>query len=183
VADELDLGGAVQSQARLTAAELCDRYGDQVYLFASMVSRGRLEADDIAQDALIRAIRALPRFRPSGGGLEAWLWTIVVNVARNHRRVASRRLALWERLRSQQDPADSGSDGPAPIESSDEKLIAAVRELPSRSRATIALRFGADLSFAEVGHQLRISEAAAKMAVHRGLRQLRARLEESNYDN
>jgi RNA polymerase sigma-70 factor (ECF subfamily) len=165
VADNLSLGGSVQSQAGLTAAELCDRYGDQVYLFACMVSRGQLEADDVAQDALIRAIGALPRFRPVAGGLEAWLWTIVVNVARNHRRLAFRREALWEQLRSREKLADIPSaDQPSLVEMTDEELIAAVRKLPARSRATIALRFGADLSFAEVGHQFGISKAAAKMA-------------------
>src|ERR1035437_6665210 len=128
-----------------------------------MVSRGQLEADDVAQDALIRAIGALPRFRPVAGGLEAWLWTIVVNVARNHRRLAFRREALWEQLRSREKLADIPSaDQPSLVEMTDEELIAAVRKLAARSRATIALRFGADLSFAEVGHQLGISKAAGR---------------------
>jgi RNA polymerase sigma factor (sigma-70 family) len=163
----------------MTAVELCDRYGAQVYLFASMVSRGQLEADDIAQDALVRAIKALPRFRPVRGGLEAWLWTIVVNVAHNHRRLAFRRQEMWERLRHRERSAEAPwGDEPAVFEIADEELVAAVRKLPPRSRAGIALRFGADLSFADVGRHLGISEAAAKTAVHRGLHLLRARLQE-----
>jgi RNA polymerase sigma factor (sigma-70 family) len=179
VADDFSARPKAQAAANLTAAELCDRYGAQVYLFASMVSRGQLEADDIAQDALIRAIKALPRFRPVRGGLEGWLWTIVVNVARNHRKLAFRQAELWERLRHREAHAAAPRvEDAAVIEIGDHDLVAAVRKLPPRSRAGIALRFGADLSFAEVGRHLGISEAAAKMAVHRGLQLLRARLQE-----
>ncbi len=175
--------GSGQVRTDLTAHELCDHYGDRVYVFATMVSRGTIEADDIAQDALVRAVRSLPRFKARQGGVEAWLWTIVVNVARSHRRMAFRRDELWDRLRQGNDQATA-----PPAEESvlaamgDPEVIEAVRSLPARSRAAIALRFGADLGFVEVGHQMGISEAAAKMAVQRGLQKLRASLQERKYE-
>ena len=47
--------------AGLTAEELCRQYAERVYRFAAMISRGETEAEDLAQDALERAIRSLPR--------------------------------------------------------------------------------------------------------------------------
>ena len=169
--------------AQLTAHELCDIYGDRVYRFAAMVSRGSLEADDIAQDALVRAVRSLPRFRPVRGGMEAWLWTIVVNVARRHRRLAFRREELWDRLRQHDRFATAPPADDAVLAGmGDPDLVEAVRSLPARSRAAVALRFGADLAFAQVGRELGISEPAARMAVHRGLQGLRARLKEKSIE-
>ena len=169
-----------QASARLTARELCDMYGDRVYRFAAMVSRDSVDADDIAQDALMRAVRALPRFRPVRGGMEAWLWTIVVNVARQHRRLAFRREEVWDRLRQRERLASApAADVAALAAMGDPDLVEAVRSLPARSRAAIALRFGADLEFAEVARQLRVSEPAARMAVHRGLQALRSHLKEN----
>jgi DNA-directed RNA polymerase specialized sigma24 family protein len=67
----------------LSAGELCERYAARVYHFASMVAGSDLEAEDLAQSALERALRGLPRFDSRKGQVEAWLWRIVVNVARD----------------------------------------------------------------------------------------------------
>jgi RNA polymerase sigma factor (sigma-70 family) len=77
--------------------ELCARYLERVYRFAAMVSRNRQDADDLAQEAMERAIRGLAGFDPSKGEIEAWLWRIVVNVGRDAGRVARRQQALTER--------------------------------------------------------------------------------------
>jgi DNA-directed RNA polymerase specialized sigma24 family protein len=85
--------------APLDATQFWERHGAQVYKFAAMVCRGDVEAEDLAQEALLRAIRALPRFQPRDGRTEAWLWRIVVNTGRDLGRVAKRRTILLELLR------------------------------------------------------------------------------------
>ena len=63
------------AEATITdAAELCELYAPRVYRFAAMVSRGEVEADDLAQDALERAIRRLGTFDPARGTIDACLW-------------------------------------------------------------------------------------------------------------
>ena len=57
----------------LSAGELCERYAARVYQFASMVAGSDLEAEDLAQSALERALRGLPRFDSRKGQVEAWL--------------------------------------------------------------------------------------------------------------
>jgi len=160
----------------MTADELCERYADRVYRFAAMVSRSTDDARDLAQEALEHAIRGLPKMDPERGDVEGWLYRIVVNAARDAGRVARRQQALLERARTLMvRPPRPGSGPPAGV--ADAELLNAIRQLPPRERAVIALRFGADLDHAAVGRALGISSAAAGMATRRAIAALRARLE------
>src|SRR3989475_6929227 len=136
----LTTGPAEAEPVPLDGAQLWDCHGAQVYKFAAMVSRGEVEAEDLAQEALLRAIRALPRLRVVEGKVDAWLWRIVVNTARDLGRVSRRRAMLVERLqlvgRAEPVVAD---DVDARLTSSE--LLQAGRSLPRRQRARIALRF------------------------------------------
>jgi RNA polymerase sigma factor (sigma-70 family) len=162
---------------RPSAQELCDRYADRVYRFAAMVGRDRTEAEDLAQDALERAIRGLHTYDPARGELERWLFRIVVNAARDAGRVARRRQMVWERLVSMRPSAEADSMDIADS-LADETIMAAVRSLKPRDRALIALRFGADLDYAAVGTHMGLSAAAAQVATGRALALLRKQLEQ-----
>jgi RNA polymerase sigma factor (sigma-70 family) len=161
-----------------SAAELCDRYASRVYQFAAMVAGTDLEAEDLAQSALERALRGLATFDPSKGDVEAWLWRIVVNAARDAGRTAKRRQLLFDRLvRLRGDPAPSG-DVPLGVEH--ERLLSAVRALTPLQRSVLALRYGADLEYSAVGRALGMSANAATVAAHRGLKSLRRMLLEEH---
>src|SRR3977135_873812 len=82
----------------VTAEPFCDRYAPAVCRFAAMAARTPSEADDVAQEALLRAVRGLSSFDARRGSIEAWLWRIVANVAYDHQRAERRRFALWTRL-------------------------------------------------------------------------------------
>jgi RNA polymerase sigma-70 factor (ECF subfamily) len=155
--------------------ELCALYADRVYHFATMIARDDVEADDLAQTALEKALRALPRYQPERGSLDAWLWRIVVNAARDAGRAASRRHLLTQRLAGLRDDREPADDIPAGV--TDGVLVAAVRRLTPLQRSAIALRFGADLEYRDVGAALRISPVAARVATHRALTALRGSLQ------
>ena len=160
------------SPFELTAEVLCARYSSRVYRFAAMVSTSTHDAEDLAQTALERAIRALPRFDPRRGDIEGWLWRIVANAAGDARRGDRRRqrlVQLMVRL------ADRRAQQPAP-ETFDDALLAAVRRLPRRQRAAIALRYGADLDLRTVGATLGASVAGTSMLIRRALNRLRDEL-------
>jgi len=161
-----------ESAFELTAEILCARYTTRVYRFAAMVSRSSHDAEDLAQTALERAIRTLPSFDPRRGDVEGWLWRIVANAATDARRRATRRRLLVESLARRAD----GLINPGPPETSDEVLLAAVRGLPDRQRAAIALRYGADLELRAIGAMLGVSEAGTSMLIRRALDRLRAEL-------
>jgi RNA polymerase sigma-70 factor (ECF subfamily) len=158
----------------LSASELCERYAARVYHFASMVAGSDLEAEDLAQSALERALRGLPHFDNRKGDVEAWLWRIVVNVARDAGRAAARRQRLWERLVQLRPGWTSNDDIPLGI--SNERLVEAIRTLTPRQRSVLALRFGADLDYGGVGAALGTSSGAAAVATHRALIALRRKL-------
>ena len=162
----------------LTPELLCARYVPRVYRFAAMVAAGDVEAEDLAQDAMVRAIRNLGRYDARRGSVETWLWRIVVNTSIDAGRVSTRRRLLWERFRSQPMTGENVEDL-ALTRITAVELLAAVRRLRPRERGMIALRFGAGLGFAEVGAVYGISSAAATMATRRALDTLRILLEET----
>ncbi len=164
----------------LTAEDLARDYSRSVHRFAAMLCRNRADAEDLAQEALLRAMRALPRFDPRRGEIGPWLWRIVVNVARDGGRAASRAEALWERLVAHESRAHAAvnPESVAIDRLSGTALLDAVRRLPRRSRTLIALRFGADLAYEEIGDLLGENPRALRQAMHRALGRLRAQLED-----
>jgi len=162
----------------MTADEAAQRYWARAHRFAAMVTRNDQDSADLAQEALIQVIRRFDRFDPFRGSLDAWLWRVVVNVARDAGRASVRRAALWERLKESRrtDPVES-PETIALRQVSDGELLEAVRRLKRKPRTLIALRFGAQLSYAEIAAQLGVSEAAALMATRRALQILRTALE------
>jgi RNA polymerase sigma factor (sigma-70 family) len=158
----------------LTAEMLCQLYSKRVYKFAQLISSSSNNAEDLAQDALERAIKGLKTFDPAKGDVEGWLWRIVVNAGRDAGRIARRERIIFERLAALwrlEQRVESVEDG-----LSGDELLAAVRALSQRHRAVIALRFGADLDYRHVGLALGISEAAALMTARRALSNLRTRI-------
>lgn len=159
-------------------AELIGTYWERAYRFAAMITRNDQESADIAQEALLKVMQELPRFDARRGPFEPWLWRVVLNVARDAGRAAKRRRILTNRLgRMIQGEPLGDPEALALQHMSDAHLLGAVRRLPKRPRTVIALRFGAQLSYSEVGQQLGISQAGALMATRRALLQLRRELQ------
>jgi RNA polymerase sigma-70 factor (ECF subfamily) len=136
------------------------------------VSADSSSAEDLAQDALERALRGLSTFDPKRGDVEAWLWRVVVNASRDAGRIARRQRLIVEVLADRWRAEERVFDV-ANIRTDD--LLTAIRTLSSRHRSVIALRYGADLGYKEVGRALGISEAAALMSTRRALAILRRR--------
>ncbi|TAN34905.1 sigma-70 family RNA polymerase sigma factor [bacterium] len=164
------------STGALTPQELWDRYGESVCRFAALVASSDAEAEDIAQESLLRAMRALPRWTAKGRGIEAWLWRIVQNTARDFGRAARRRRMLVERVfLLLERKGQPWPDVDARVESAD--IVAAIRSLPGHSRTLIGLRFGADLDYESVGKAVGLSPVAARAATRRALLALKQELE------
>jgi RNA polymerase sigma factor (sigma-70 family) len=158
----------------LTADGLCQMYAGRVYKFAQLIAADSADAEDLAQDALERAIRGLQTFDPLKGEINGWLWRIVVNAGRDAGRIAGRQRLAFELLADRWPRAAGPLDDSARLKAED--VLEAVRSLTRRHRTVVALRFGADLSYRQVGQSLGISEAAALMATRRALANVRARL-------
>lgn len=163
--------------AALTAEELCRRYAPSVCRFAAIIAGTTADADDLAQEALLRAVRAIASFDPAKGAPEAWLWRIVVNAARDSSRRRERARWLLEKL-TLAAPRESASVEMAVLARlRDADLHAQIRRLPLRDRTLLALRYGAGLGTDEVAAAVGLSPDSAGKAIRRALARLRARLE------
>lgn len=163
----------------LTPQGLCQTYAPSVCRFAALMSQNRQDAEDLAQEALLRALRSLRRYDPSRGPVESWLWRIVANAAKDATSRRQRLRDLVTRI-GIATPSETQTVEDAVITKlRDQELHAQLRQLPLRDRTLIALRYGLDLDLEHVGAALGLSAESAGTATRRALARLRARLKES----
>jgi RNA polymerase sigma factor (sigma-70 family) len=132
------------------------------------------EAEDAVQEGVLKAWRALARFRP-GAPFRPWLLRIVANEARNRRRSSGRRAALV--LRAEHEDV-SGGAAPSPeaaVVAAEERvrLLAALDTLPDDARTALVCRYLLDLGEAETAAVLGIRRGTVKSRVSRALDRLR----------
>jgi RNA polymerase sigma-70 factor (ECF subfamily) len=141
---------------------------------AAVVLAGPGEAEDIVQEAFVKAYRALGRFRDESA-FRPWLLRIVTNEAHNARRAAGRRAALADRSqRLLRVPTTTTSAEETTLaEQSRAALLRAVDALPERLRVVVVCRYLLDLSEAETCQVLGLRKGTAKSRLSRGLAKLR----------
>jgi RNA polymerase sigma-70 factor (ECF subfamily) len=175
--DERELVARAQRGDADAYEELVRAHQGIAFRTAYLLAGNAADAEEAAQDAFVKAYRALWRFR-AGSPFKPWLLRIVANEARNRRRSAGRRTALA--LRVAQVP--SGEAAPSPEATlldaeRREELIAALDRLGESDREAIACRYLLDLSEAETAAALGIRRGTVKSRLARALERLRAELE------
>lgn len=146
-------------------------HADRLFSIALRVLGNRADAEEAAQDAFVRAYRALEGYEPDrirALRLRAWLATIVVNVCRNRtrvRRVATTQLAF--------EPGAEPAADPLARRDLRDTWAALLARLPPAQRTAIVLRHVDGLSYAEMAEALGRPEGTLKAQVHRGLAALR----------
>jgi RNA polymerase sigma-70 factor (ECF subfamily) len=126
---------------------------------AAAIAGDRELGSDAVQEAFASAVRKRRSFRGSGT-LEAWVWRIVVNAARDARR---RRPAFAE-------PRESSSNGHAPVLPLD--------LLTERQREIVFLHYYADLDYVAIAEALAISPGTVGATLNAARQTLRTALEE-----
>jgi RNA polymerase sigma-70 factor (ECF subfamily) len=127
-------------------------------------------ARDVVQEAFARALRDRRHYRAEGT-LEAWLWRIVVNVARD----VARRSRFADL--SADELAELAVLGREP--SGDRDLRAELRTLPRRQRLAVFLHYYADLPYDEVARQLDVAPGTVAASLNAARKTLRHRIEEA----
>jgi RNA polymerase sigma-70 factor (ECF subfamily) len=144
------------------------------------LTRNRADAEDLVQDAYVRALRASTHFE-WGSDLRAWLLTILRNLARNQRRDRHR-----ARVHANSDDADRAAAAVAAAGNSPEEsllsrtmapqLQQALESLPKALRDAVWLRDVEERSYAEIAQHLRIPIGTVMSRISRGRRLLHDRL-------
>jgi RNA polymerase sigma-70 factor (ECF subfamily) len=152
---------------------LVARYTLRAHRAAWLLGAGD-DADDVVQEAFVKAFRSLPKFR-TGELFAPWLLRIVANETKNLLRSRHRRGALALRL-SALAPDASVSDAPFDEAVAGERrarLLAAVNALPDRERQALVCRYFLDLSEAETAQVLQWPLGSVKSRTSRALGRLR----------
>jgi RNA polymerase sigma-70 factor (ECF subfamily) len=130
------------------------------------------EADDVVQEAFVKAFRAMPRFR-AGQEFRPWLLRIVINETRNLHRGRSRREQREQRWWDDRTVTSPDTEAVVLTAVSAETLAGAVDRLPEPLRAVVVCRYLLELSEAETAASLRVPRGTVKSRLSRALARLR----------
>jgi len=163
-------------------ALLVDAYKTQIFNLAYRMTGNYEDAADLAQETFIKAYQNLLQF-DTGKRFFIWLYTIGLNLIRNHLKKRGREMS--REMMDQACPDSALEIGAGPrmeqnlIKAQEiRRLEICLQKLPADLREAVVLRFYQDLSFDEIATISNASLSAVKMRVYRGLDKLRTCMEE-----
>src|SRR5215831_3678547 len=170
-------GGSSDPKSEFEAAAL--PHLQALFNFAVSLTRNREKAEDLVQDAYLRAFRAYATFTP-GTNIKAWLFQILKNVHINAYRSgkAHPEEVAWEAI-------DGGLDAASPVETPEAAVMngllhgevqEALDAIPVEYREVVVLAFAEEMSYREIADVLRIPIGTVMSRLHRGRKLLQARL-------
>ncbi len=165
-----------------TFETIVDEYQRRLYGFALRMTGNREDAEEIVQDAFVRAFRALGKMSAEQRAelrLQPWLYTITLNVTRNRLRSKRPPNVALDALADPDALLRGASEGPerpeAIVERSSDMVLVerALLQLPMHLRAAATLRFIEGRSHPEIAEILNQPIGTVKSHVHRAVRILR----------
>lgn len=171
----------------VSESQFLDQNAQLVYNLALRLVGNPSDAEDLAQDALLRALKALPTFRGESS-LSTWVYRITVNTWKNRVRAEKRRgfwkmipLALFSGKEQDEEPAFKADDAPldAGLETAEKGGLVqkALLELDEESRAVVVLRELHGQSYQQIAEALGIPEGTVKSRLSRAREALKSKLE------
>ena len=158
--------------ARILAQRLVPR----LLGYAGRLLADRAEAEDIAQEAMLRLWRVAPDWRQGEAKVSTWLYRVVINLCTDRLRARKRRQT--DALDQVAEPEDSAPGVVAGLIEADRMaaLTAALAQLPDRQREAVVLRHIEGLTNPEIAEILQIGVEAVESLTARGKRALTAAL-------
>lgn len=142
----------------------------RVYAYVASMLRDRSAAEEVTAQAFERAYRRRSTFRPTRGSAEAWLFGIARHAALDELRRLRKRATLD---REPEDPYGQAADDHVEGVIRRETVRAAMAKLEPTDRDLVALKYHADLSNAEIGEIVGLSESNVGTRLHRVMEKLR----------
>jgi RNA polymerase sigma-70 factor (ECF subfamily) len=156
---------------------------DNMYGVALRMTRNPTEAEDLVQDAMVRAYRFWSSFTP-GTSIKAWLFTILRNTFINRYHKKNRRRSFTNDLQAQLDTLGQGaalaapnSEPPGPEEAASARLtrariLEALESVPEDYRVAVTLADLQGLSYKEIAEIMECPIGTVMSRIYRGRRQL-----------
>lgn len=167
-----DLAQALSKDLDGSFPGVVEHMGARLYWGLRRMYNSHQEAEDLTQETFIRAYKALCEYesgRIQSLRLESWLWTIALNLGRNHLRDRARRPTYVEL-------EDAADDDPELVDS--QAWDSRLSRLNRHQRAAVVLRHVIGLGIAEISEATGRPEGTVKADIHRGLAHLKTILEE-----
>lgn len=155
------------------ARELTGRLGPRCHSVALRVLGNRAEAEDVAQEAMLRLWRIAPRWQQGRARVSTWLYRVTLNLCLDRKR---RKAAVD--LDAVPEPADAAPGAAERLQEAAriDALQAALMDLPERQRQAVVLRHIEELPNPEIAGIMEISVEAVESLTARGKRALAAAL-------
>jgi RNA polymerase sigma-70 factor (ECF subfamily) len=176
---------ATRARDRVRFEEDALALADDAYRVARRLTGSATEAEDLVQEAYVRAFRSWEQYRP-GTNLRAWLLRIVHNLAIDASRKRARTpqtepveegdYYLYNRLGATQPPDESEA---ALERLSQGNVVSALAALPHQYRDTVVLVDLAEFSYQDAADILDVPIGTVMSRLHRGRRMLKTRLAET----
>lgn len=175
---ERQLIGRAQSGDRSAIGELVDLHKDRLYSFVRRMVHNHHDAEEICQDAFLKAFASLQSFSTQYR-FSTWIFTIAYRVSLNHLR---RKRALtgemdFSSLPAAEDPVSSGMMESEEASQLREQVWSAVNRLSAPQRATMVLFYRHESSCHEIARILGVPIATVKSHLHRARNRLREMLQ------
>ncbi len=178
-------GAADPDAARVLAAQvdpaafvaLYTLYVDRIHRYVRVRVRDEALSEDITSQVFTTALAHIDRFQGgAGSSFAAWLFRIAHNAVQDSYRgaKATDERAVDDALGALPDP-DPGPEARLLASDQAAALRAAIAQLRPEQQHALALRYGADLSIADMARALGKSAPAVRVSLHRALRDLRGR--------
>lgn len=160
---------------------LVQRYQALAYHVARNIVRSHQDADDVAQDAFLKAYKKLDSYR-GDASFKTWLLRIVTHTALNHRRT------WWSRNSVPTEPErlevlSGGSDGGQEVRILEqeqlERVLEAIKQLPARQQETVRRRLADKENYAGIAESMGVSVGTVKANFHHAVKNLKKVLEET----
>jgi RNA polymerase sigma-70 factor, ECF subfamily len=163
-------------------AELVARYRDGIYSFVRHTVGHDADAQDLAQEAFVRAYAALGRFR-RGAPFEPWIYRIAANLCRSHLRKARRRPVSLD-VGEAETLAAPAADPAVILIGQDERqrLLAAIYDLPVEQRMVVVLRHLRGHSYGQIASILALPVSTVEHRLRAARKVLRERLRDQASD-
>ena len=146
-------------------------YQDRIYNLCLYMLHDVGDAQEAAQDAFVKAYRALPGFEPRAS-LYTWLYSIATRTCLDYRRKTIRTLA-GEPLPEEMPSTDLSPEKRYETREVSEAVQRALQKLPAKLRAVIVLRELEELTYEEIGEVLDVSTGTVKSRISRAREELR----------
>jgi len=158
-----------------TFERLFEEHAERLFSFLAYRTGNRALAEDLLSETFERVLRSKHRFDPRRGSERRWLYTISLNLLRDHARRQTHEQRALQHVGAATPPA-AADPGLAAVEARDE-LDRALAVLSEDEREAIALRFGADLKLRDIARVLGQGESAVEGRIYRALGKLHGELD------